>query len=167
MTDENRYGPYSKEVIDHFKNPRNMGDMDDADTVAKVGSPICGDELWLYLKIGENGNGDLYIEDIKFQSLGCAASVATGSVITEIAMGKTLEEALDIDRDDIIEKLGGLPKMKVHCSMLSSDALHEAIYQYYKKNDMSISDELEEMHGKVVKGTGIAREKRESGKDYC
>ena len=164
---KSRYGPYTEDIVEHFRNPKNMGTIEDADTVSKVGSPICGDELWLYLKIEKNKNGELYIKDVKFQSFGCAAAVATGSMITELAKGKTLKEALKINRHNVNGALGGLPKIKVHCSLLSSDALHEAIYNYYKKNEMPIPPGLEELHQKIHKGTTIARIKQETEEDYC
>ena len=164
---KSRYGPYTEEVIEHFRNPKNMGELEGADAVAKVGSPICGDELWLYIKVDKNKNGELCIKDIKFQSFGCAAAVATGSMITELAKGKTLKEALKVNRHNINGALGGLPKIKVHCSLLSSDALHEAIYNYYKKSEMPIPPGLEELHQKIKKGTAIARSKQESEEDYC
>lgn len=164
---QKRYGPYTEEVIKHFRNPKNMGEMKDADAVAKIGSPICGDELWLYLKVEKNESGDLYIKDIKFQSFGCAASVATGSMITELARGKTLKEALSIGPQHVTKALGRLPKVKVHCSLLSSDALHEAIYNYYKKNGIEVPAALEDLHRKVERGTSIARQKQDTGEDYC
>jgi len=164
---EKKYGPYTERIIEHFKNPRNMGEMEDADAVSKVGAPICGDELWLYLKVDDNDEGEPYIKEISFQSFGCAAAVATGSVITELAKGKTLKEALEIKFKDVDEYLGGLPKIKVHCSLLSCDALHDAIYQYYKKHDIQIPENLELLHEKIVKGTNIARQKAASGKEYC
>ena len=164
---KSRYGPYTDVVIDHFRNPRNYGELADADAVAKVGSPICGDELWLYIKVGKNERGELYIKDVKFQSFGCAAAVATGSMITELAKGRTLEDALRISRKDVSAALGGLPMVKIHCSLLSTDALHEAIYQYYKNHGIAISAELEQLHEKIVKGTTIARMKQEAAEDYC
>lgn len=164
---KSRYGPYTDVVIDHFRNPRNYGELADADAVAKVGSPICGDELWLYIKVGKNERGELYIKDVKFQSFGCAAAVATGSMITELAKGKTLADALRISRKDVSAALGGLPMVKIHCSLLSTDALHEAIYEYYKKHGIAIPAELEELHQKIVKGTTIARMKQETAEDYC
>ena len=164
---KSRYGPYTDVVIDHFRNPRNLGEIADADAVAKVGSPICGDELWMYIKVGKNERGELYIKDVKFQSFGCAAAVATGSMITELAKGKTLADALRISRKDVAAALGGLPMVKIHCSLLSTDALHEAIYEYYKKHGIAISAELEQLHEKIVKGTTIARMKQETAEDYC
>jgi nitrogen fixation NifU-like protein len=164
---EKRFGPYTAEVISHFRNPRNMGEMKDADAIAKVGSPMCGDELWIYLKIEKNADEKLYIGDISFQSFGCAASVATGSMLTEIAKGKTLEEALAIKPMDVLKGLGKLPRVKTHCSLLSTDALHEAIYQYYKKEGIEVSDELEQLHVKIKEGNVKARQKQETGIDYC
>jgi len=162
-----RYGPYTEEVIENFRNPKNLGELKDADATAKVGSPICGDELWLYIKVDKNEKGELYIKDIKFQSFGCAAAVATGSMITELAKGKTLKEALKIKRQDVSEALGGLPVVKIHCSLLSTDALHEAIYNYYKAHGIQISPELEQLHQNIQKGTTIARIKQEAAEDYC
>lgn len=164
---EKRFGPYTERVISHFRNPRNMKEMKDADSVAKVGSPMCGDELWIYLKIEKNDAGKLFIRDISFQSFGCAASVATGSILTEIANGKTLEEALKIRASDVLKELGKLPVVKTHCSLLSTDALHEAIYQYYKKEGIGISEQLEELHKKITEGNLKARQKQETGIDYC
>lgn len=168
---KSRYGPYTEEVIKHFRNPKNMGVIEYADAVAKVGSPICGDELWIYIKVDKKNDksesDEFYIKDIKFQSFGCAAAVATGSMVTEIAKGKTLEEALKINMRNVNDALGGLPKIKVHCSLLSTDALHEAIYQFYKIHGMGVPAGLEEIHKKIEKGTAIARIKQESGEDYC
>jgi len=164
---KSRYGPYTEEVIKHFRNPQNMGVIDDADAVAKIGSPICGDELWLYIKVEKNEAGELYLKDVKFQSFGCAAAVATGSMITELSKGKTLKEALKIGPQNVLKELGRLPKVKIHCSLLSSDALHEAIYLYYKKNGIEVPKQLEELHKKIEKGTTIARQKQETEEDYC
>lgn len=164
---QSRYGPYTDVVIDHFRNPRNQGELADADAVAKVGSPICGDELHLYIKVANNERGQPYIANIKFTSFGCAAAVATGSMITELAKGKTLEDALKIGRKEVAAALGGLPVQKIHCSLLSTDALHEAIYDYYKKQGIAISSELEALHQDITKGTAIARIKQESEEDYC
>ncbi|RLI65608.1 MAG: Fe-S cluster assembly scaffold protein NifU [Candidatus Asgardarchaeum californiense] len=119
---------YSKKVMEHFRNPRNMGKIKDADGVGTVGNPVCGDVMTIYIKIKDNK-----ISDIKFQTFGCAAALATSSMITEIAKGKTLEEALEITRNDVADELDGLPPIKMHCSNLAADALHEAIKDYYKK----------------------------------
>ena len=119
---------YSKTVMDHFKKPRNVGVMEDADGVGEVGNPLCGDMMTIYLKI-ENET----IQDIKFQTFGCGAAIAVSSMLTEMAKGKTLDEALKITRKDVATELNGLPPVKMHCSNLAADALHAAIEDYYKK----------------------------------
>jgi nitrogen fixation NifU-like protein len=116
---------YNEKVIDHFKNPRNQGSMENPDASAQVGNPVCGDIMKLYLKIVDNR-----IEDIKFETLGCVAAIANTSVLTELAKGKTLGEAKQINRDMVVAELGGLPDAKIHCSMLAVDALHNAIKEY-------------------------------------
>lgn len=116
---------YSQKVIDHFKNPHNQGSIADADAIGQEGNPVCGDIMKIYLKINNN-----IIEDIKFETLGCAAAIAVSSALTDIAKGKTLDEALLLTKDTIVEDLGGLPAPKVHCSMLGVEALHSAIKQY-------------------------------------
>jgi len=119
---------YSEKVMDHFANPRNVGEIPDADGVGKVGNPQCGDVMWLYIKVKDN-----IITDIKFKTFGCGAAIATSSMITELARGKTLEEAKKISRADVAENLGGLPPVKMHCSNLAADALREAIKDYEAK----------------------------------
>lgn len=119
---------YSEKVMEHFRNPRNMGEIKDADGVGTVGNPVCGDMMTIYIKVGNNR-----LEDIKFKTFGCGAAIATSSMITELAKGKTLEEALKITRKDVAEALEGLPTVKMHCSNLASDALKAAIEDYYKK----------------------------------
>ena len=125
--------PYSQKVLDHFKNPRNQGSMKNPDAVAKKGNPVCGDVMKMYLKIGRKKSGEEFIEDIKFETLGCAAAIATSSILSEIAKGKTLDKALKLTKDDIVKELGGLPAPKVHCSMLGVDALREAIMNYQSR----------------------------------
>jgi len=119
---------YSKKVIEHFRNPRNMGEIKNADGVGTVGNPVCGDTMTLYIKVKNNR-----ITDIKFKTFGCAAAIATSSMITELAKGKTLEEAEKITRDDVANELEGLPPIKMHCSNLAADALKAAIEDYRKK----------------------------------
>ena len=115
--------------MEHFKNPRNMGEMKDADSVGEFGNPICGDLMYIYIKVKEE-NGQELIDNISFQTFGCAAAIATSSMITELAKGKTLEEASNISRDDVAESLDGLPPIKLHCSNLAADALRDAIKKY-------------------------------------
>ncbi len=119
---------YSKKVIEHFNNPRNMGEIKDPDGVGKVGNPICGDVMKVFIKVKDNK-----IADIKFKTLGCAAAIASSSMLTELAKGKTIKEALKITRMDIVKALGGLPEPKIHCSVLAQDALREAIKDYLSK----------------------------------
>jgi nitrogen fixation NifU-like protein len=119
---------YSQKVMDHFKNPRNMGEIPDADGVGTVGNPVCGDLMTIYIKVKDNR-----LEDIKFKTFGCGSAIATSSMITELAKGKTLEEGLKITRGNVADELGGLPPVKMHCSNLAADALHAAIQDYYKK----------------------------------
>jgi len=121
-------GMYSEKVMKHFRNPRNMGEIEDADGVGTVGNPICGDLMTIYIKVKDNK-----IKNIKFKTFGCAAAIATSSMITELAKGKTLDEAVKITRDDVAGELDGLPPIKMHCSNLAADALHEAIKDYEKK----------------------------------
>jgi len=116
---------YSKTVMDHFRNPRNVGVIDNADGVGEVGNPLCGDIMTIYLKIDEER-----IADIKFQTFGCGSAIAVSSMLTEIAMGKTIAEAKQITNKDVAEALEGLPKNKLHCSNLGADALQMAIKDY-------------------------------------
>lgn len=121
---------YSKTVMDHFKTPRNVGVIDDADGVGEVGNPLCGDMMTIYLKIKDES-----IEDIKFQTFGCGAAIAVSSILTEMAKGKTLEDAKEISNKDVAKALEGLPKNKLHCSNLGADALHLAIKDYEDKKE--------------------------------
>jgi len=120
---------YTEKVMDHFQNPRNMGEIPDADAIGQTGNPVCGDIMKIYLRV-END----IISDIKFKTLGCGAAIATSSILTEIAKGKTLEEASKITRDDVAKALDGLPPVKMHCSNLASDALKDAIKNYQEKH---------------------------------
>ena len=121
---------YSQKVMDHFMNPRNVGVIEDADAIGEVGNPRCGDIMRMYLKIKNN-----VIEDIKFQTFGCGAAVATSSMVTELVKGKTLEEALKITNKTVAEALDGLPPIKMHCSNLAEEAIKSAIEDYKKKNE--------------------------------
>jgi len=124
---------YSKKVMRHFMHPKNAGRIENADGVGKVGNPICGDIMKVYIKVGKNKKGEKIIKDIKFETMGCAAAIATSSMVTEIAKGKTLKEAMKLTRNDVAGELGGLPPIKMHCSNLAADALHAAIKNYLKK----------------------------------
>lgn len=120
---------YTRKVMEHFKSPKNMGVMEKPDGVGEVGNPSCGDVMTVQIRV-KRGR----ITGIKFQTFGCVAAVATSSMLTELAKGKTLDEAEKISRGDIAEQLGGLPPIKMHCSNLAADALHAAIQDYRKKH---------------------------------
>jgi nitrogen fixation protein NifU and related proteins len=124
-----RIAIYSDTVMDHFMNPRNVGDIEDPDGVGEVGNPVCGDMMTFYIKVGDDDR----LEDVKFKTFGCGAAIAVSSMVSEMATGKTLDEALKITREDVADQLGGLPKNKMHCSNLGADALHRAIEDYRKK----------------------------------
>lgn len=119
---------YSEKVMEHFQNPRNVGVIKDADGVGEVGNPVCGDMMTFYIKVK-----DSRLVDIKFQTFGCGAAIAVSSMVSEMAMGKTIEEALKISNKTVAEELGGLPKNKLHCSNLGADALHKAIENYRER----------------------------------
>ena len=139
---------YSKTVMDHFRNPRNVGVIENADGVGEVGNPLCGDMMTIYLKIEEER-----IKDIKFQTFGCGSAIAVSSMLTEIAMGKTIEEAKKITNKDVADALEGLPKNKLHCSNLGADALQMAIKNYEdvksgkKRPELKRKDAHEHTHG--------------------
>ena len=116
---------YSEKVMDHFNNPRNVGVIEDADGVGEVGNPVCGDIMKITIKVDDDR-----ISDIKFQTLGCGAAIATSSIITEMAKGMTIQDAVDISKQDIVDALGGLPPAKIHCSVLASDGLKRAVDDY-------------------------------------
>jgi nitrogen fixation NifU-like protein len=121
---------YSEKVMDHFMNPRNVGEIKEADGVGTVGNPVCGDMMTFYIKV----NGDR-LEDIKFKTFGCGAAIAVSSMISEMAKGKSLDEAMSISNKDVATELDGLPSNKMHCSNLGADALHKAIEDYRSKGE--------------------------------
>ena len=118
--------------MDHFMNPRNMGDIPDADGIGQVGNPVCGDIMRMYIKVKDN-----IITDVKFQTFGCGAAVATSSMATELIKGKTLDEALEITNKAVAEALDGLPPIKMHCSNLAQEAINAAINDYKKKHNIN------------------------------
>jgi len=134
---------YSEKVMDHFTNPRNVGEISEASGIGNVGNPICGDIMRMYIKV-ENG----IIIDAKFKTFGCGAAIATSSMVTEIVKGKTIEEALKISNKAVAEALGGLPPIKMHCSVLAEQALRSALADYYKKigKDPSSFKPKEDIH---------------------
>ncbi|MGQ9678613.1 MAG: Fe-S cluster assembly scaffold protein NifU [bacterium] len=121
---------YSEKVMEHFRNPRNVGEIENADGVGEVGNPVCGDMMTFYIKV-ENG----VLTDVKFKTFGCGAAIAVSSMVSEMAKGKTIEEALKITNEAVAAQLGGLPPNKLHCSNLGADALHAAIKDYLRKRE--------------------------------
>lgn len=124
---------YTEKVMDHFRNPRNMGEIEDASGVGTVGNAKCGDIMRIFLKI-ENE----VVEDVKFKTFGCGAAIATSSIATELIKGKTVQESLEITNQAVVDALDGLPKEKVHCSLLAEEALHAALWDYAQKNNITI-----------------------------
>jgi nitrogen fixation NifU-like protein len=131
-------GMYTKEVMDLFMDPKNMGEIEDASAIGKVGNPVCGDIMWVYLKI----NDQHIIEDVKVKTFGCVAAIATSSKTTQIIKGMHIKEAYLVTKKQVAEELGGLPKTKMHCSNLAVDAVQRAIDDYLKKNNI-ILEEME------------------------
>lgn len=125
---------YSEKVMDHFSNPRNVGEIENASGVGTVGNAKCGDIMRIYLDIDENQR----IKDCKFKTFGCGAAVATSSMATELVIGKTIEEALEVTNVAVMEALDGLPPVKVHCSLLAEEAIHAALWDYAQKNHIEI-----------------------------
>jgi len=145
---------YSEVVMDHFKKPRNVGTIENPDGTGEVGNPICGDMMTITIKVKDNR-----IDDIKFNTFGCGAAIAVSSMVTEMAKGKTLEEALKITKESVAKNLGGLPKNKLHCSNLGADALHKAIMDYYEHKDGRVRETKE---AQKVEHIG-----EREGKCYC
>ncbi len=125
---------YSDKVMDHFNNPRNVGEIEDASGVGTVGNPTCGDIMRIYLDIDDDG----IIQDVKFKTFGCGAAVATSSMATELVKGKSVQEAMEVTNKAVMEALDGLPPVKVHCSLLAEEAIHAALWDYAQKNGITI-----------------------------
>jgi len=131
--------PYSEKVMEHFKNPRNVGEIPDASGIGSVGNPVCGDVMKMYIKVDND-----IIVDAKFKTFGCGAAIATSSMVTELVKGKTIDEALKISNKAVAEALGGLPAIKMHCSVLAEEALRSALADYYKRQGLEIPFEVRE-----------------------
>ena len=128
---------YSEKVVEHYTNPKNVGKIEDASGIGEVGNPVCGDIMKMFIKV-ENS----IIVDVKFKTFGCGAAIATSSISTEMIKGKTLEEALQLKNTDVVNSLGGLPPIKLHCSVLAEEAIHEAIADYYRKEGKLTEEEI-------------------------
>ncbi|MCL2383156.1 MAG: Fe-S cluster assembly scaffold protein NifU [Oscillospiraceae bacterium] len=133
---------YSDKVIDHYSNPRNVGEIENASGIGQVGNPVCGDIMKMYIKVEED-----IIKDATFKTFGCGAAIATSSVATEIIKGKTIEEALKLTNKEVVDELEGLPSAKVHCSVLAEEAIREAIADYYRKQGEKSEAEIKEICG--------------------
>lgn len=130
---------YSEKVVEHYTNPRNVGKIEDASGIGEVGNPVCGDIMKMFIKVENN-----IIVDVKFKTFGCGAAIATSSISTEMIKGKTLEEALELKNTDVVNSLGGLPPVKLHCSVLAEEAIHEAIADYYRKQGKMSEKEIKQ-----------------------
>ena len=128
---------YNDKVIEHYSNPRNVGAIEDASGIGEVGNPVSGDIMKMYLKIENN-----IIVDVKFKTFGCGAAIATSSISTEMIKGKTIEEALKLSNKDVVNELGGLPPVKLHCSVLAEEAIRNAIADYYRKQGGKTEEEI-------------------------
>jgi nitrogen fixation NifU-like protein len=140
------YDFYTQAVKDHFQNPHHAGRLENPTVIGEVGNLVCGDLMRMYLIIEKNADNKPFIKDISFETYGCGAAIATSSITTDLALGKTLDEALKITKDEVVKALTDLPPQKVHCSILATDALIEAIYNYFVAQKMPIDSDLEQKH---------------------
>lgn len=142
---------YSKEIMKHFRKPQNVGKLKNPDGLGRAGNKICGDLMYLYLKIKRNRKGVEIISDIKYETYGCVVAIANTSLLSTMIKGKTLEAAAKITKEDLIKKFKQVPFVKIHCSLLAVDALSEAIYDYFLKQGRPISAELQAKHERIQK----------------
>jgi nitrogen fixation NifU-like protein len=140
---------YTEKVIEHFRRPHNMGRLADYSAIGKVGNIVCGDVMWLYIKVEPDEQGRDVIRDISWETFGCTAAIATSSMVSDLAKGKTLEEAIAITNQDVASELGGLPPIKMHCSALAADALNEAIFNYLVEAGREIPEPLRNRHARI------------------
>ena len=150
---------YTDKVIDHFRDPHNRGKMEDYSAIGKVGNIVCGDVMWLYIKVDKDEADRDIITDISWETFGCTAAIATSSMVSDLAKGKTIEEAIAVTNQDVASELGGLPPVKMHCSALAADALNEAIHSYMVQNGQEIPEALQKRHARIEKEVA-AMEKR-------
>ena len=152
---------YTETVIEHFRNPHNMGKLEDYSAIGKVGNIVCGDVMWLYIKVEPDDQERDIITDISWETFGCTAAIATSSMVSDLAKGKTIDEAIALTNQEVAKELGGLPPVKMHCSALAADALNEAIYAYLAQESKEIPEALAKRHER------IAREVAELEKRYA
>ena len=153
---------YTGKVMDHFLNPRHVGRLEDYDVVGEVGNVVCGDVMRIYLKVELDEKKQPCIADISFETYGCGAAIATSSLTCDLAIGKTLTEALKIEKDAVVQGLESLPPQKIHCSILAVDALREVIYIYYLKNKLKVPEKLAMAHKIVEKQREILKKQYEN-----
>lgn len=142
---------YTEKVVEHFRHPHNMGKLANYSAVGRVGNILCGDVMWLYIRVEKDGRGRETIADVSWETFGCTAAIATSSMVSDLAKGRTLDEAIAISNQDVAEELGGLPPIKMHCSGLAADALNEAIYEYLVKEGRKIPEVLQARHDHIQK----------------
>ena len=142
---------YTETVIEHFRNPHNMGKLEDYSAIGKVGNIVCGDVMWLYIKVDPDDEGRDVITDISWETFGCTAAIATSSMVSDLAKGKTIDEAIALTNQDVAKELGGLPPIKMHCSALAADALNEAIHAYLSQEEKEIPEALQKRHERIAK----------------
>ena len=142
---------YTEKVIDHFREPHNRGKMENYSALGKVGNIVCGDVMWLYIKVDKDEAGRDVIADISWETFGCTAAIATSSMVSDLGKGKTIEEAIAVTNQDVASELGGLPPVKMHCSALAADALNEAIYAYLAQEQRSIPEALKKRHAHIAR----------------
>jgi nitrogen fixation NifU-like protein len=140
---------YTDKVMDHFREPHNRGKMENYTAIGKVGNIVCGDVMWLYIKVAKDDAERDIITDISWETFGCTAAIATSSMVSDLAKGKTVEEAIAVTNQDVASELGGLPPIKMHCSALAADALNEAIYNYMIQEGKEIPEALQKRHARV------------------
>jgi nitrogen fixation NifU-like protein len=150
---------YTDKVIEHFREPHNRGKLEEYSAIGKVGNIVCGDVMWLYIKVDQDKAGRDILTDISWETFGCTAAIATSSMVSDLAKGKTVEEAIAVTNQNVASELGGLPPIKMHCSALAADALNEAIYTYLSQEGKEIPEALQERHARIEKEVA-ALEKR-------
>ena len=150
---------YSNEVRNAFFKPRHMGKMNNPHGFGTVGNIVCGDVMYLYIKVGKNAKGKEFLKDVKWETFGCAAAIATSSTAADQAIGKTLEESIEMTNQGVVAGLGGLPSNKIHCSVLAVDALHEAIYNFLEKSGGKVPEKLLKRHKVIQKEMDSLKEK--------
>jgi nitrogen fixation protein NifU and related proteins len=140
---------YTDKVMEHFRDPHNRGKLEEYSAIGKVGNIVCGDVMWLYIKVAPDADGQEIITDISWETFGCTAAIATSSMVSDLAKGRTLEEAIALTNQDVAGQLGGLPPVKMHCSALAADALNEAIYTYMHESGREIPEALQKRHERI------------------